>query len=250
MKSLIKLEFLNIIRSRWFLFSILISTFLSYIGTLLFESFEKFLIFTSNFLIISCSIFVISFSGLYYYDNLNFWSLLISNGISRKNILFINFFLIFILFPLAFFLPCFIIGTINFNLKYEIFLLLLFLLITTAFFYPLGILPSISNKDKLKGFSISFLIWLFFVFGFDSFILAILIIFSDYPIDNLILILSSLNPIIVSRVFYLKIFGITENLSFVDKLINNFIFFSILFEVFLSIFMLIMLSKIISKKDF
>jgi len=250
MKSLIKIEFLNIIRSRWFLFSIVISTLLSYVGVLLFESFEKFLIFISNFLIILCSIFIISFSSLYYYDNLNFWSLLISNGISRKKILFVNLSLILNLFTIAFFFPCFIIGTLNFNLKYEIFLLLLFLFITSAFFYPIGILPSILSRDKLKGFSISFLIWTFFVFGFDSLILAILIIFSDYPIDNLILVLSSLNPIVVSRVFYLKIFKITQNLGFVDNLINNFIHFSLLIEVILITLMIIMLFKIISMKDF
>ena len=59
---------------------------------------------------------------------------------------------------------------------------------------------ALRNENKIKGFGIALFVWLFLAIIYDGIILLLLILFKDYPTENLAIVLTFLNPIDLSRV--------------------------------------------------
>src|SRR5687768_14646221 len=71
----------------------------------------------------------------------------------------------------------------------------------TIIFSSIGFLASVKSRDKARGIGAALLLWFYFALIYDGIILLILFTFSDYPLEKLTLLLSSLNPIDLGRIF-------------------------------------------------
>lgn len=70
-------------------------------------------------------------------------------------------------------------------------------------FLALAFWVGISIEDRLKGFSLSLLIWLALVFLYDGIVLVLVAQFSDYPLEKPVLAAMLLNPVDLERVLIL-----------------------------------------------
>ncbi len=84
---------------------------------------------------------------------------------------------------------------------------LISLLLTGTFivlvFLAIAFFIAVWQDDKAKGFGISITIWFLMALLYDGLILAVSIFFAEYPLEMPLLVISSLNPIDLARIFCL-----------------------------------------------
>ena len=74
-------------------------------------------------------------------------------------------------------------------------------ILLTVIFCSLAFLASVKSRDKARGIGAALLIWFYFALIYDGLVLAIIFTFSDYPLEKLTLLLTSLNPVDLARIF-------------------------------------------------
>ncbi len=89
-------------------------------------------------------------------------------------------------------------------------------------FVSIAFLSAIFSRDKAKGIGISIMLWLFFAVLFDSLILFLLFQFAEYPIENLMVIVSALNPIDLSRILILLQLDVSAMLGYTGAIFKDF----------------------------
>ena len=66
------------------------------------------------------------------------------------------------------------------------------------------------------------MLWFYFALIFDGLMLLILFAFSDYPLERLTLLLSSLNPIDLGRIFIMLKMDVSALMGYTGALYKNF----------------------------
>lgn len=163
----------------------------------------------------------IVFSTIYIYNSAEFIELLLSQPIQRKRIWISLFgglglslclaFLIGAGIPIILYAP-FDIGS----------MMLLVGLLITLVFVSLAFLSAIQSRDKAKGIGISIIVWLFFALLFDSLVLFLLFQFSDYPIEKVMVFISTLSPIDLSRIMLLLKLDISVMMGYTGAIFKDF----------------------------
>jgi len=194
------------------------------------------------------------FSTIYLYNSAEFIELLVSQPIKRNTIwlsLFIGLaasfsfsILIGIGIPILIFQP----NGIGF-------MLIGIGIILSNIFIAIAMLASVKTRDKAKGIGFAILVWLYFTILFDGLILFFLFQFADYPLDKIMIIISSFNPIDLSRILILLQLDVSAMMGYTGAIFKDFfgtssgmiISFSVLlFWVFFPVFISI---KSFNKKD-
>lgn len=93
----------------------------------------------------------------------------------------------------------------------------------TLVFIGLGFLLGLSfYEDRIKGLGFSLVIWLFLAVLYDGFILLIVYILGDYPLEKPILAISMLNPIDLARIIVLLKFEVSALMGYTGAVFNRF----------------------------
>jgi Cu-processing system permease protein len=85
----------------------------------------------------------------------------------------------------------------------HLFVLMLCGSLLTAIFTALAFLISVSFEDRIKGFGMAILLWLFTAVIYDGLLLAFLVIFDEYPLEKISIGITLFNPIDLSRILIL-----------------------------------------------
>lgn len=140
------------------------------------------------------------FSIIYIYNSSQFIELLSTQPIHR-NVIWTGIFIGLLgSLVLAFLVGCGLPILIYSSLEYGLSILIGGTLLTVDF-VALAMLSAISSKDRAKGIGIAIFIWIFFNIIYDSILLIMMYQFSDYPIEKLMVVLSALSPIGLTRIF-------------------------------------------------
>lgn len=153
-----------------------------------------------NIVLIVVPLVSMVFSTIHWYNSYEFIELMLTQPISRKKVLWSEYtgissslvtaFLIGVGVPVLIY---------NFN-STGIALLLVGSLLTLVF-TSIAFLASVKSKDKARGIGAALLLWFYFALIYDGLVLTILFAFSDYPMEKITLLLSSLNPIDLGRIY-------------------------------------------------
>ena len=92
----------------------------------------------------------------------------------------------------------------------------------TLVFSSLAFLASVKSRDKARGIGLARLIWFYFALIYDGLILLILFTFNDYPLEKLTVILSSLNPIDLGRIFIMLKMDVSALMGYTGALYKEF----------------------------
>lgn len=141
----------------------------------------------------------IMFSTIYIYNSGEFIELLAAQPIKRKT-LWLSIFLslalaLSIAFIIGFGIPVLLFSANKIGITMIITGILL-----SIIFVSLSLFTSVYIKDKTKGIGAALMLWLFFTVVFDGLVLFLLFQFLDYPLENLIVVLSLLNPVDLTRI--------------------------------------------------
>jgi Cu-processing system permease protein len=153
-----------------------------------------------NVVLIVVPLISLVFSTIHWYNSYEFIELMLTQPISRKKVLLSEYsgiasslvtaFLIGVGLPVLIYNP----GHIGLAL------IIVGTLLTLAF-TSIAFLASVQSKDKSRGIGIALLLWFYFALIYDGLVLMILFSFSDYPMEKITLLLSSLNPIDLGRIY-------------------------------------------------
>ena len=141
-----------------------------------------------NVVLIVVPLISLVFSTIHWYNSYEFIELMLTQPISRKKVLLSE--LIGVGLPVLIFNPD------NIGLA----LIIVGTLLTLSF-TSIAFLASVKSKDKSRGIGIALLLWFYFALIYDGLVLMILFSFSDYPMEKITLLLSSLNPIDLGRIY-------------------------------------------------
>src|SRR5688572_21963988 len=158
------------------------------------ENSSKAMLSLLNIVLIVLPLVSLVFSTIHYYNSYEFIELMSSQPISRTRILLSEYAGVSISL-----LTAFLIGVGVPVLVYapdETGYALLFTGVSlTLVFTSIAFLASVLARDKAKGIGLVLLLWFYFALIYDGLVLLILFSFSDYPLEKLILLLTSLNPL-------------------------------------------------------
>lgn len=190
-----------------------------------------------NIVLLFVPLVSIMFTTIYYYNSLEFITLMLAQPIKRSKIFFSVFYGISISLFAAFLfgagLPVIILSP---NLSS--FSVVLAGLILTLIFTSLALLFAVLFKDKAKGLGVSLIFWIFFLLIYDGILLLIMFAFGDYPLEKLFIGLTFLNPIDLARIFVLLQLDISALMGVTGAVFKE--FFGTFTGIFMTISMLLL----------
>ena len=260
MWKILKYSFSDLFRGRWmqfyFFFYLVITSALVYLS----GDSSKVAISLMNVILVLNPLISAVFGIMFHYNSREFTELLLAQPIKRRDI-FLGQYLglsisLSLSFALGLILPLIISGLL-FNGNAANFIMLLLTGISLTFiFSAFSFWIGLRFSNKIKGFGLSILFWLFMAVIYDGLILALVVTFSDYPLEKLALTSVVLNPIDLSRMLILLKLDISALMGYTGAVFNKFfgsnqgIILAALSLVFWFIIPTLGMLKLASKKDF
>lgn len=260
MIKIFKYSFFDLIRSRWsliyFLFFAITATALLYLS----NDVSRAIISLMNIIIILCPLIGTMFGVMYYYNSREFIELLLAQPIKRKSI-FLGQYLgltvsLLLSFVVGMGLPFIFYGILASSELSNFLVLLLTGGLLTFTFVALAFLIAVKNENKIKGFGLAIVVWLFMAVLYDGLFLLSLFIFEDYPLDKFSLAMTVLNPIDLSRILIMLQLDISALLGYTGAVFNKFFGTSLGFIISLTCALLwivvptLSMLRVAGKKDF
>ncbi len=221
MNRIVKFVILDILRNKIVLFYTLILAVLSWSVFNLEDNSTKGILSLLNVILLTVPLVSVIFSCIYLYNSAEFIELMLSQPIKRTKIWFCLFIGLVFSFVLSFVigagLPLLVYAPFDVGL-----IMILVGVFITAIFVALAFLSSVFTRDKAKGIGIAIMLWLFFALLFDGMVLFLLFQFSDYPIEKLMVVLSALNPIDLSRILILMHLDVSAMMGYTGAIFKHF----------------------------
>ena len=243
------------LRSKMFFFYLILFLTLGFSVFYLGKDVAKALITITNLILLIVPLFSIITGAIYYYNSREFIEVLLTQPIKRRAIFFGQYFGMTCALALAFGIG---LGVPLFAFDFGITSLLILIsgISLTFCFTAIAFFIAIKNNDKAKGIGFAIINWFYFSVLYDGFILLLLFLFNDYPIEKYLLFLTALNPIDTIRIIILMQLDISALMGITGAVFHEIFSTSVgltlsLFVVALWIFVPLLLAyRRFNKKDF
>lgn len=174
-----------------------------------------------NIVLIVVPLISMIFSTIHWYNSYEFIELMLTQPISRKKVLLSEYSGVS-----ASLVTAFLIGVgvpvLIYNFNETGMALLLVGSLLSLIFASIAFLASVNSKDKARGIGVALLLWFYFALIFDGLVLLILFAFSDYPLEKITLLLSSLNPIDLGRIYIMLHMDISALMGYTGAMYKDF----------------------------
>ena len=226
MRKILKYTLFDLLRSRWnyiyFGFYLVFTTSL----LMLSGDISTVIISLMNVILILCPLIATIFGVMYAYNSREFTVLLLAQPIKRSAIFWGQYFGLALSLSLCLLLgvglPFLYYGLSSSGATWEFLTLLGNGLLLTFIFSGLAFLIALRNDNKIRGFGLAILTWLFFAVVYDGIVLLLLLFFRDYPLENAALGLSIFNPIDLSRILILLKLDISALMGYTGAVFQKF----------------------------
>lgn len=166
------------------------------------------------------------FGVMYYYNSREFIELLLAQPIKRTNIFLGQYlgisFSLSISFVLGLGIPFLSYGLFASAEIFNFFSLLFIGAALTFIFTALAYILALFFEDRIKGFGLAILTWLFFAVIYDGIFLISMLVFDDYPLDKFALAATIFNPIDLSRIIIILKLDISALLGYTGAVFQDF----------------------------
>lgn len=210
----------DIVRSKFFLVYTALLFLLSWSVFNLEDNASKGLLSLLNLILLTIPLVSIMFATSYLYNSAEFVELLLGQPIQRRVIwtgLFAGLsFCLCLSFLIGAGIPILLYAFTQVGI-----LMILIGLLVTVIFTSLAMLSSILTRDKAKGIGLAIMLWLFFSLLFDGIVLFLLFQFSDYPIEKMMIGISALNPIDLSRILLLLQMDVSAMMGYTGAIFKD-----------------------------
>ncbi len=226
MFKILKYSFYDLMRSRWSYVYFMFYLLLGFVLLFLNNDVSKAVITLMNIIIVLVPLIGTIFGIMYCYNSKEFTELLLAQPIPRRSIFLGQY--LGVASSLTFSLviglgvPFAIYGVFKSEAIFDFSLLLVTGAFLTMIFTALAFNIAISNENRIKGFGYAVLLWLFMAVIYDGLFLISLILFEEYPLDNVSLVATLLNPVDLSRTLILLKLDISALLGYTGAVFKQF----------------------------
>lgn len=227
MFRILKYAFFDLMRSRWMLiycgFFLILTTALFMLSS----DVSKVIITLMNVVLVLVPLISAMVSMMYVYSSREFSELLLAQPLNRKDIFLGQYLGISLSLALSVLL-----GVGVPFLFYELFgsgqvgnylVLLLIGIVLSMIFSGIAFVIALRHENKIRGFGLVILTWLFLAVIYDGIFLLMLATFGDYPLDSAALAISILNPIDLSRILMLLKLDISALMGYSGAVFQKFL---------------------------
>lgn len=226
MLKILKYNFSDLIRSRWsiiyFLFYFVSGMVLLHLG----NEVSKAIISLMNITLILTPLIGTIFGGMNFYNSREFIELLLAQPIPRRIIFFGMFLGISLSLSLSLLLglglPFLLYGILFSEYLMSLLVLLTAGVFLTFIFSAISFYIALVNENRLKGFGVAILVWLFMAFIYDGILLILMLFLQEYPIEKFAIVMSLLNPIDLSRILIMLDLDISALMGYTGAVFNKF----------------------------
>src|SRR5215470_2421224 len=174
-----------------------------------------------NILLIVVPLISMIFATIHYYNSYEFIELMLSQPMSRTKILLSEYTGVALSLVTAFLIGVGI-PIVVFSLDATGVAMIFTGCALTIVFTSIAFWASVKARDKARGIGFALLLWFYFALIYDGLILLILFSFSDYPLEKLTLVLSSLNPVDLGRIFIMLKMDVSALMGYTGALYQDF----------------------------
>src|SRR5687767_7361214 len=185
------------------------------------ENSSKAMLSLLNIVLIVIPLISLIFATIHYYNSYEFIELMLSQPMSRRQILLGEYTAVSVSLVVSFILGAGI-PTLIYAFDETGMALLFTGCFLTLIFCSIAFFASVRSRDKARGIGITLLLWFYFALIFDGIVLLILFSFSDYPMEKFTLLLSSLNPIDLGRIFIMLKMDVSAMMGYTGALYKDF----------------------------
>ena len=226
MVKILKYSFFDLIRSRWSIIYFLFYLTSGFVLLYLSNDISKAIVSLMNITLILTPLIGTIFGVMNFYNSREFIELLLAQPVPRKHIFLGMLFGICSSLSLSLFLgmglPFVFYGVFVSEHIVSLFILLLSGIFLTIIFTAISFYIALVNENRLKGFGMAILVWLFMVFIYDGIFLVLMLFLQDYPIENFAIIFSLFNPVDLSRIMVMLKLDISALMGYTGAVFNKF----------------------------
>ncbi|EID76836.1 hypothetical protein [Imtechella halotolerans] len=226
MRKIIQYSFFDLVRSSWSYVYLLFYLLLGFTLLFLNNDLSKSVITLMNVIIILTPLIATVFGIMYYYNSREFIELLLAQPLKRSTLFIGQYLGVALSLSLSLLLglgiPFIAYGIFNSSAIWDFTILMITGTFLNFIFVALAYTIALYNENKIKGFSYAILLWLFLAVIYDGIFLVLLMIFSEYPLDNLSLVATVFNPIDLSRILILLKLDISALMGYTGAVFKNF----------------------------
>ncbi len=226
MLKIFKFTLFDLLRSRWSIMYFLLY-FLCAGGLLYFSGDPgKAIISLMNILLILCPLVSLMFGVIYFYTSREFLELLLAQPLKRRSIFagqYLGLSLSLVTgLVLGLGIPFLVYGLVYSGEGLNFATLLLTGVLLTFIFTALAFLIALRNENRIRGFGIALIVWLFMAILYDGILLILLLVFNDYPVEKFALGMTLFNPVDLSRILLMLKLDISALLGFTGAVFKQF----------------------------
>jgi Cu-processing system permease protein len=179
-----------------------------------------------NIVIMLCPLIGTVFGYMYFFNSQEFTNVLLGQPLTRKSI-FLGQYLglassLSMSLVVGLGIPFFIYGVSVSDQIFNFGVLLIAGVALTFIFTAMAFLVAIYANNKLKGFGLAILIWLFMALIYDGIFLLTLFYFEDYPLEKLSIAMTMSNPIDLARILVLLKLDVSALMGYTGALFSKF----------------------------
>jgi Cu-processing system permease protein len=174
-----------------------------------------------NIVLIVVPLISMVFTTIHYYNSYEFIELMLSQPLSRTRILTSEYLGVSLSLLVAYLIGAGV-PMLLFAFDATGIALLFSGCALTLVFTSIAFLASVKARDKARGIGSVLLLWFYFSLIYDGLVLLILFSFSDYPMEKFTLVLSSLNPIDLGRIFIMLQMDVSALMGYTGALYKDF----------------------------
>jgi Cu-processing system permease protein len=226
MLKILKYTLYDLARSRWtYLY---FGFYLIFAGGLLSLSGDvsKVVISMMNVILILCPLVATMFGVMYFYNSREFIELLLAQPVPRTHItlgMYLGIALsLSMSLALGVGLPFVMYGILASTEIWDFFVLIIDGVVLSFIFSGLAFCIALRHENRIKGFGLALLTWLFFAVIYGGLFLLLLMLFREYPLEHMTLGMSILNPIDLSRILLLLKLDISALMGYTGAVFQKF----------------------------
>lgn len=219
--KIIKYVISDLLRNRTVFFYTLVLLALSLSIFFIEDNVDKSIASLLNLVLFVVPLVSIVFSTIYLYNSEEFIALLVSQPLKRQSI-WLSIFVGLATAMAAAFLVGVGLPTLIFAYSLSGITLVIGGLFLSLIFVSIAMWTAVRLRDKSKGIGLAIILWLYFALIFDALLLFLLFQFADYPIEKLMVAVSMLNPIDISRILILLEIDLSAMMGYTGAIFRDF----------------------------
>ena len=227
MFKILKYSFFDLMRSRWTYIYCAFYLLLTFSLLWLSSNLANVIISLMNIVLVLVPLIATMFGIMYHYNSREFSELLLAQPIRRSHIFVGQYLGVATSLSLSLLVgigvPFLLYGILGSASISNYLILLVVGCVLSFIFSGIAFLVALKNENRIKGFGIAILIWLFFAVIYDGLFLLALALFNAYPLENFAMGASLFNPIDLSRILILLKLDISAMMGYTGAVFQKFL---------------------------